>query len=266
MNLRALFSIALRGSIFLAIVLFIGFAVVSTFLSGVQSGNWILILLSSAVAVFGLLWLIDKRFRNRFPFLTTWPSRSMNDRTRHQMRLLFSKNTSSGVAQTGRQVAVTTLWLYSPFIFILALAGFSSLFRPVSDILISLLGHALALSSLTVAHNFMTYKLNRRQSLSNILLTVGIYAPIAMALMSVGLLWDSLTDDDPFRISRSLVLFICYLSVFFMAVVALVHSYRLRKATVAAPDFTAHPFYTQIELSVSIASVVAIAVILLISS
>ena len=264
MNLRALLSIALYGSIFLAIVLFIGFAVVSAFLSGVQSGNWILVLLSAAVAVLGLLWLLDKRFRNRFPFLTTLPSRSMNDRIRHRMRLLFSRNEPSGTAQTGRQVAVATLWLCSPFIFILALAGIISLFRPVSANLMNLVGQSLAFSTVTAALNLMTLRLKRKPDLISHILSVAIYVPIVMSLISIFPLWTSRTDDDPFHISRDLII-LGYWGAFGITIsFALIH--LIRKPTAPAPAFTTHPLYRRIEMATSLASLAIVAIIWLLSS
>ena len=114
------------------------------------------------------------------------------------------------------------------------------------------------------AFQFMALRLRTRCNLRSVLLTIAIYAPIIMVVLGVFLVWGEIFDVAPFRISRSIVLFTSCASIILTALVSLLHN--LRKSDAPAPAFTASMKYQYTEFAASLASLVAVAILFLLSS
>ena len=71
-------------------------------------------------------------------------------------------------------------------------------------------------------------------------------------------------DGETFRISSSTVWVTLFFGIFMTALATLL--YRVGITPAPAPAFTAHPLYRRIEIAVSIASLAAIATIMLFAS
>ena len=245
--------------------IFVGYFVLGALSLGIQTRSWILL---SAVAIlilaFGLPFL-DKAFGDKFSFLRTWPTSTINARIRHLLRLT-GWNTSFNNPQTGRKVAVSIFWVFSIFLILLAIAGLRLLLgRTVSDTLASLLGTTFMASAGMAASHFMSLRLGTKYDYRSALLALAIYVPIFMMAISAYIVWDAIIDDDPFRIRRDFFLqFVCGFGVILTVVMLLLCF--LRKPVGPAPAFTANSQYQRAEITVSVASLAAVAILFFISS
>jgi len=157
------------------------------------------------------------------------------------------------------------LWAFSIFLFLLAVVGVRLLLgRPVSDTLANILGTAFMSSTAMAAFQFMALRLRTKYDLRSLLLAIAIYAPIIMVAIGVLLVWGEVIDDDSFRISRGIMLFALCASIVLTALMALLHN--LRKSEAPVPTFTTHPLYRRTEITTSLASLAAVAIIFSLSS
>ena len=207
-------------------VILVGYLILGAPSLGIQTRIW---LLPSAVAVlilaFGLPFF-DKALGDKFSFLRTWPTSTINARIR---RILgprfgfFGGDTSFNNPQTGKRVAVNIFWVFSIFLILLAIAGLRLLFgRTVSDTLAHLLGTVFMASLWMAALQFMSLRLGTRYDYRSALLALAIYRPIFMMAISTSIVWDAIFDDDSFRIRRDFYLpFVCGFGVILTVVVLL---------------------------------------------
>ena len=260
---------ALSRAAFIIAVIFVGYFILSALSLGIQTRSWILL---SAVVVlilaFGLPFL-DKAFGDKLSLLRTWPTSTINARIRRVLGLRFGflgGNTSFNNPQTGKQVVVSIIWVFSLFLILLAIAGVRLLFgRTVSDTLANLLGTAFMVSLSMAAFQFMSLRLSTKYDFRSAVLAIAIYVPIVMLAISTSIVWDAIIDDDPFRIRRGFFLiFVCGFGVILTVVTPLLRG--LRKPAVPAPAFTATPQFQRAEIAVSVASLAAVAIIFFISS
>ena len=261
---RALSRVAL-----IIAVIFVGYFILSALSLGIQGGSLILLpVVTVLVLAFGLPFLF-KAFGEKFSFLRTWPTSSINARIRRILGLRFGflgGNTSFNNPQTGKQVAVNIIWAFSLFLILLAIAGVRLLLgRTVSDTLANLLGTVFMASFAMAAFQFMSLRLSTKYDFRSVLLTIAIYVPIVMLAISTSIVWDAIIDDEPFRIRRGFFLtFVCGFGVISTVGTLLLHG--LRKPVASAPAFAANPQFQRAEIAVSVASLAAVAFIFFISS
>lgn len=253
-----------RAALIIAVII-VGYFVLSALSLGLQTRSWILL---SAVAVFLLAFglpFLDKAFGDKFSFLRTWPTSTINARIRRLLRLTGG-NTSFSNPQTGRQVVVNIFGVFSIFLILLAIAGLRLLLgRTVSDTLASLLGTTFMASLGMAALQFMSLRLGTKYDFQSTLLALAIYMPIFMMAISASIVWNAIIDDAPFLIRRDFFLqFVCGFGIVLTVVMLLLCF--LRKRVGPAPAFTANPRFRRTEIAVSVISLAAVAVVLLISS
>ena len=254
---------ASRAAIIVLALLVAYFAFGGIALTTALTSNWLGILVVLAIVSAIAIPFIDIAFGDKLPFHSNWSTLATNSRIRHFLGFLFSRNKSPQTAKTGKQVAVSMLWIYSPFLALLALAGAVSLFRPVSDTLATLPGFAFMGSTATAATQFLSFRLSMKYDLKSAFLAIAIYAPVVIVATSASLVWHEILDDGPFRIPRDLFLFVCCFGIFITALMALL---PFRKQAATAPTFTAHYLYRRAEIATSLASLTAASVIFLLSS
>ena len=198
-------------------------------------GDWMLALLAVLIALSIGLPFIDKAFGDKLPFLSQWPTTSVNAKIRSIIGLrFFGGDKSFNNPQTGKQVAVNMLWVFSIFLFLLAVVSIRLyLGRPVSDTLANILGAVFMSSTVMAAFHFMALRLRTKYDLRSVLLAIAIYTPIIMVALGVFLVWGEIIDDGPFRISIGLLLFILPFSVFMTALAAFLPN--LRKSVRPSP-------------------------------
>ena len=232
---------SLSSAAFIVAALLVAYLIFSMLSLFIGRGNWPPILVVTVIIfAFGLPF-IDKAFGDKLPFLSNWPTTSINARIRRILGLrFFGGDTSFNNSQTGKQVAVNMLWVFSIFLFLLAVVGIRLLIgRPVSVPLANLLATALLGALALAAFQFMALRLNMKHDLKSFFLAIAIYTPIVMLAMGILPVWSALSDDDPFRIPRGLLLSFWSLCLLKSALVALLHN--LRKSDAPVPTFTTHP-------------------------
>ena len=255
---------ALSRAAFIVAAILVGYFVLSALSLGIGRGDWILILLVAVLILAFALPFLDKTFGDKLPFLSNWPTPSINARIRRYLGFLFGKNQSPTTAQTGKKFLVNTLIVSSLFLLILAVVIVRALFHnPASDTLLRMLGTAFTGAFAFMAFEFMLFRLNMRYDLKSVLLAIAIYAPIIMFGIIASLVWNEILDDDPFRIRRGFFLLMCCFAVILTTLAPLLH--RARKPALP-PTFTAHPLYRRAEITASVVSFAAVAIIFLISS
>ena len=254
-----------RAALIIAAILVAYF--IFSFLSlGIRSSDWILILLTVVIILAFAIPFLDKAFGDKLPFLSQWPTRPINARIRRILGFRFlGGGNSFNNAQTGKQVAVNTLWASSLFIIILAIVSIRLLLgRPVSDALANLLGTAFMGSCSLAVLQFLAIRLNMKYDLKSALLAIIIYVPIIMVAFSITLVWFGIIDDGTFRIERFLFLSMCCFIIIITTLITLLHG--IRKPAAPTPAFTTHPLYRRAEVAVSVVSFFAVAILFMLSS
>ena len=257
---------ALSRAAFIVAAILVAYLIFSALSLFIGRGNWILILLTVLIVLAFAIPFLDKAFGDKLPFLSNWPTTSINGRIRRILGLRFlGGGNSFNNPQTGKQVAVNTLWAFSIFVFLLAVVVIRLLLsRPVSDLLANMLGTAFMLSTTFAALQFIAIRLNKKYDLKSVLLAIAIYAPIIMLAISASIVWGELIDDDPFRIRRGLFLFMCCFAIVMTTMITLLDG--VRKSANPNPQFTAHPIYRRAEITTSLVSLATVVIVFLLSS
>lgn len=247
---------ALSRAALIILAILVAYMVFSMLSLAIGRGNWILTFLA-IILIFAIgIPFLDKAFGDKFPFLSKWPSPSINERIRRYLRFSFGKNRPNTTPQSGKQFIINTLLGSSPFLLLLALAGATSLFRgSVSDTLANLLGATFICATVLITSQFLSFRLSMKYDRKSALLAVCIYAPIMAVVMSLFLVWHEILDDGSFRIRQGIFLFICGFGVFMTAMMTLLHGIRKQ---VVPPTFIVHPLYQRAEIAVSVISLAAI--------
>ena len=249
-----------RGAFIILVIL--GVYVVSSALSlGLGRGNWLLVLAATLFILAISLPYFNRRFGDKLPILNTLGNIMKSSVYRRYLGPILSENVSPSTVQTGRQATIGALAFYSPFIVLLAVAGALSIFRPVSEELTRLLGYAFFAGSFTVAYYFLTLRLRMPYNLTSTIAAIAIYAPIFTLVLGSLLMRRELWDDDPFRPSLILILITCCCGILMTTLLAFSRRYRNNSAPV--PAFTYRPPYLRTEIAISLASIAAIALLLL---
>ena len=258
-----------RGA-FIFLVILGGYFLVSTLWLTILSGHWILSLL---VVVFFLalaLPFLDKAFGDKLPFLSTWPTPAANSRIRHSLSVIALRDYSPRTATTHKQVAVSLLIVPLSLLVIIAAMYTAALFFPLSEFSENLgrtlLWMYLGISLFYLALHGLVFRLRVKYDLKSALLAIAIHSPM---VTFAGMVWWTLLmpfarDGETFRISSSTVWVTLFFGIFMTALATLL--YRVGITPAPAPAFTAHLLYRRIEIAVSIASLAAIAAIMLFAS
>ena len=258
-----------RGATIFLVILGLYF-LVSTLSLTILSGHWILSLL---VVVFSLalaLPFLDKAFGDKLPFLSTWPTPAANSRIRHYLSVLALRDYSPRTATTHKQVAVSLLIVPLSLLAIIAAMYTTALFFPLSEfgenLGRTLLWTSLGLSLYYLAFHGLVFRLRVKYDLKSALLAIAIHSPmVTLAVMAWwALLMPFTRDGEAFRVSWFTVWLTLFFGIFMTALLTLL--YRVGITPAPAPAFTAHPLYRRIEIAVSIASLAAIATIMLFAS
>ena len=117
-----------------------------------------------------------------------------------------------------------------------------------------------------LAFHGLVFRLRVKYDLKSALLAIAIHSP--MVTFAVMVWWTLLMpfarDGETLRISWFTVWVTLFFGIFMTALATLL--YRVGITPAPAPAFTAHPLYRRIEIAVSIASLAAIATIMLFAS
>ena len=257
---------AISRAAFIAAAILIAYLIFSALSLFIGRGSWIPALATVAIILAFAIPFVDRAFGDKLPFLGNWPTTSINARIRRILghRYLGGGNSFNN-PQTGKQVAVNLLWVFSIFLFLLAVTGIRLLLgRPISDTLANILGAVFMSSAAMAAFQFMALRLRAKYDLRSVLQAIAIYAPMTMVAIGLFLVWGEIIDNDSIRISRGIMLFPLCASIVLTALMALIHNRR--KSDAPVPTFTTHPYYKRAEIAVSIAAIAAVSTIFLFSS
>ena len=267
MNQSVLKRMLSRGA-FIFLVILVGYFLVSTLSMTIPSGHWILSLLIVVFFLALALPFLDKAFGDKLPFLSTWPTPAANSRTRHYLSVIALRDYSPKTATTHKQVAVSLLIAPLSLLAIIAAMYTAALFFPLSEFGETwgrtLLWTALGLSLYYLAFHGLVFRLRVKYDLKSALLAIAIHSPtVTFAIMAWwALLMPFAREGDAFRVSWFTVWVTLFFGIFNTALLTLLY----RVGITPAPVFTAHPLYRRIEIAVSIASLAAIATIMLFAS
>ena len=187
-------------------------------------------------------------------------------------RTLLLRDYTPGRARTPKQVIGSLLIPILTIALFMAAVGIGSLFLPVSDAF----RDAIVTSSRTLLvvyvifyplYHGLAFRIRIKRDLRNALLSIVIYFPIfTFALTTYLHLMQVLFDrDTPFL---AFSWFEVPLAVYFSAVVCILTllTYRIGSAWAPPPAVTAHRYYQRTEKSVSLGSLIGIAIVLLLAS
>ena len=258
-----------RGATILFVIL--GIYILLSILSlTIPSGNWFLSLVVVVIVLAFALPFLDKAFGDKLLFLRTWPTPAANSRIRHYLSVLALRDYSPRTATTHKQVAISLLIAPLSLLAIVAAMYTTALFSPLSeraeDWGRSFRWISLGMSLFYLAFHGLVFRLRVKYDLKSALLALAIHSPmVTLAVMAWWtLLMPFARDGETFRISSSTVWVTLFFGIFMTALATLL--YRVGLTPAPAPTFTAHPLYRCIEIAVSIASLAAIATIMLFAS
>ena len=258
-----------RGATIFLVILGVYF-LVSTLSLTIPSGNWFLSLVVVVIVLAFALPFLDKAFGDKLLFLSTWPTPAANSRIRHFLSVLALRDYSPKTATTHKQVTVSLLIVPLSLLAIIAAMYTVALFFPLSEfgenLGRTLLWTSLGLSLFYLAFHGLVFRLRVKYDPKSALLAIAIHSPmVTFALMAwLGLLMPFARDGETLRISWFTVWLTLFFGIFMTALLTLL--YRVGITPAPAPEFTAHPLYRRIEIAVSIASLAAIATIMLFAS
>ena len=257
-----------RGAFIFLVILGVYF-LVSTLWLTILSGSWIISLVVVVLFLPLALLFLDKVFGDRLPFLSTWPTPAANSRIRHYLSVIALRDYSPRTASTHKQVAVSLLIAPLSLLAIIAAMYTAALFSPLSEfgenLGRTLLWTSLGLSLFYLAFHGLVFRLRVKYDLKSALLAIAIHSPmVTFAIMAWMLLMPFAREGEAFRVSWFTVWFTLFFGIFNTALLTLL--YRVGITPAPAPAFTAHPLYRRIEIAVSIASLAAIATIMLFAS
>ena len=258
-----------RGATIFLVILGV-YILVSTLSLTIPSGNWFLRLVVVVLFLAFALPFLDKAFGDKLPFLNTWPNPAANSRIRHYLSVLALRDYSPMTATTHKQITVSLLITPLSLLAIIAAMYTVALFFPLSEfgenLGRTLLWTSLGLSLFYLAFHGLVFRLRVKYNLKSALFAIVIHSPIVtFAPMAwLGLLMPFVRDGETLRISWFTVWLTLFFGIFMTALATLL--YRVGITPAPAPAFTAHPLYRRIEIAVSIASLAAIATIMLFAS
>ncbi|MCY4530423.1 MAG: hypothetical protein OXD46_15510 [Chloroflexi bacterium] len=263
-SMRRLFS---KVPYLIATVL-LAYAVVSLVPPSVWSENRMTVaLILGAVAVAFILYF--KWGRNRLSFLNTWPTPVISSQIH---RYLLLRDYTPRTARTRNQVLASLLIPFLTFLLLLTVTGAASLTLHVSDRFREVVysaGLPLLLGCLflnPVLHG-LVFRLRARYDVRNALLSMVIYLPILVFALTalIHLTMFFRDDETPFL---SILWFEVSLASYFGAIVCIlvVVTHRIGIGPEPAPAMISHRYYRRTEIGVSLASLIGVAIILLIAS
>ena len=258
-----------RGATIFLVILG-GYILVSILSLTIPSGNWFMSLVVVVIVLAFALPFFDKAFGDKLPFLSTWPTPASNSRIRHYLSVLALRDYSPRTATTHKQVAISLLIAPLSLLAIIAAMYTAALFFPLSEfgenLGRTLLWTSLGLSLFYLAFHGLVFRLRVKYDLKSALLAIAIHSPIVtFAIMAWwALLMPFAREGEAFRVSWFTVWVTLFFGIFNTALLTLL--YRVGITPAPAPAFTAHPLYRRIEIAVSIASLAAIAIIMLFAS
>ena len=257
-----------RGATILFVIL--GIYILLSILSlTIPSGNWLLSLAVVVIVLAFALPFLDKAFGDKLLFLSTWPTPAANSRIRHYLSVLALRDYSPRTATTHKQVAISLLIAPLSLLAIVAAMYTAALFSPLSeraeDWGRTLRWFSLGMSLFYLAFHGLVFRLRVKYDVKSALLAIAIHSPmVILAVMTWMLLMPFARDGETLRISSSTVWVTLFFGIVMTALATLL--YRVGITPAPAPAFTAHPLYRRIEIAVSIASLAAIATIMLFAS
>ena len=271
MNQSVLKRMLSRGAFIFLVILGVYF-LVSTLWLTILSGSWIISLVVVVLFLPLALLFLDKAFGDKLLFLSTWPTPAANSRIRHYISVtLPAQLLAPMTASTHKQVAISLL------IMPLSHAGNCRrcvLRRPVLPAfrvraeawVRALLRISLGMALFYLAFHGLVFRLRVKYDLKSALLALAIHSPmVTLAVMAWWALFMPFArDGEAFRVSWFTVWFTLFFGIVMTALATLL--YRVGITPAPAPAFTAHPLYRRIEIAVSIASLAAIATIMLFAS
>lgn len=248
----------------LILALLLGYAVVSLFPPAVWSDN-----IAAVSVIIGLIgvstFVYFKWLRNRLHSLHAWPTPEVNARIRRFMSL---GNFSPRTARTPRQIVLSMLItplivLPLTLLMVILVDGLED-FGPTA----SMLAVSIPLGTLLLGPAFhgLIFRLRARYDLTNALLSVLIYLPVA-TVISAAMLHLSLAllhrEPDSFSISLGDLFIPTYFGALMCVLTVLL--YRVGIQSAPAPALTTHRLYRMTEVTVSLASYAVLAVVVLIA-
>ena len=257
-----------RGATILFVIL--GIYILLSILSlTIPSGNWFLSLVVVVIVLAFALPFLDKAFGDKLPFLSTWPTPAANFRIRHYISVISLRDYSPRTATTHKQVAISLLIAPLSLLAIVAAMYTAALFSPLSeraeDWGRAFLWMSLGMSLFYLAFHGLVFRLRVKYDLKSALLAITIHSPMVILAVMMWALWMPFArDGETLRISWFPVWFTFFFGIFMTALATLL--YRVGITPAPAPAFTAPPLYRRIEIAVSIASLAAIATIMLFAS
>ena len=257
-----------RGATILFVIL--GVYILLSILSlTIPSGNWFLSLVVVVIVLAFALPFFDKAFGDKLLFLSTWPTPAANSRIRHYLSVLALRDYSPRTATTHKQVAISLLIAPLSLLAIVAAMYTAALFSPLSeraeDWGRAFLWMSLGMSLFYLAFHGLVFRLRVKYDLKSALLAITIHSPMVILAVMMWALWMPFArDGETLRISWFPVWFTFFFGIFMTALLTLL--YRVGITPAPAPAFTAHSLYRRIEIAVSIASLAAIATIMLFAS
>ena len=269
MNQSVLKRMLSHGAFIFLVILGVYF-LVSTLWLTILSGSWIISLVVVVLFLSLALLFLDKAFGDKLPFLSTWPTPAANSSIRHYLSVLALRDYSPRTATTHKQVAISLLIAPLSLLAIVAAMYTAALFSPLSeraeDWGRSFRWISLGMSLFYLAFHGLVFRLRVKYDLKSALLALAIHSPmVTLAVMAWWTLFMPFArDGETFRISSSTVWVTLFFGIFMTALATLL--YRVGITPAPAPAFTAHPLYRRIEIAVSIASLAAIATIMLFAS
>ena len=269
MNQSVLKRMLSRGAFIFLVILGVYF-LVSTLWLTILSGSWIISLVVVVLFLPLALLFLDKAFGDKLLFLSTWPTPAANSRIRHYISVISLRNFAPMTASTHKQVAISLLIMPLTLLAIVAAVYFAALFSPLSEFreawVRALLRISLGMALFYLAFHGLVFRLRVKYDLKSALLALAIHSPmVTFAVMAWwALLMPFARNGEAFRVSGFTVWFTLFFGIVMTALATLL--YRVGITPAPAPAFTAHPLYRRIEIAVSIASLAAIATIMLFAS
>lgn len=253
---------------YLVVILLLAYAAASLVPRTVWNENRVVVGLILGTMIIGFL-IYFKWLSNRMSFLTSWPNPASNSRIR---RYLLLRDYTARTARTRNQIVVSLLIPFVALLLFVTATGAASLFLPVSDsfseaLFSSSLPFILGAVFLNPVFHCMVFRLRLRYDLTNALLSIVVYLPIFIFVITalLHLYHFFRSDGTPFL---SISWFEVSLASYFGAIICIltVVTHRIGFSPEPAPAMISHRYYQWTEVGVSLASLIGVAIILLLAS
>ena len=251
---------------YLTVIVLLAYTVVSLVPPSVWSENRMTVALILGAVAFILYF---KCVRNRLSFLNTWPTPVINSRIR---RYLLLRDYTARTARTRNQVLVSLLIPFLTLLLLLTATSAASLSLPVSDrfreiVYLVSLPFLLGSVFLTPIIHGLVFRLRARYDLRNALLSMAIYLPMFVFVLTAILHLTKFFRDDEAPL-LSITFFEVFLAGYFGAIACIltVATHRVGIDPEPAPAITAHHFYRRTEMAIALGSLTGIAIVALLAS